>query len=152
MGLSITELNTLLEYIKKYNSFVNMTELREQGRLTPKYVDFRFDTRECDVWEITFRNCVGRKNISANKDYIFRDSKDLPLRQQVYNWLNNKPIADSLDNQVCVCTQCRHIFQPQHFNTLHICPNCHTEGTVRPAMPGDGVMDAFCHKNLGGEA
>lgn len=90
MGLNKEEVQKLLTYIEENNSWRNMYELHKKGRITPKYVTMRFDTRTGDMWAIIFSGCVGGKAKSSTEEIIFRTEQGYDLKTRIYEWLNGK--------------------------------------------------------------
>lgn len=76
------ELIELLEYIKENNSWLNMYDNCMRGNLVYKYVSFQFDTRDCKIWYIKFRQ--------ANEEHEFRTERGYDLKEKVYEFLNKK--------------------------------------------------------------
>jgi hypothetical protein len=87
-GLTPQELKDLLEYIQKNNSWDNMYEIisAHPKRKIIKYVRFSVDTRQGDIWCITFDNLIGAKE----NESTFRTEKDYNLKDKIYEWLNEE--------------------------------------------------------------
>lgn len=81
MGLSPQELMELMLYIQKNNSWAKMYQLHQIGRKTPKYIDFKMDSRTGDIWCVVFRR--GNEEIAR-----FRTENGYNLKERVYEWLD----------------------------------------------------------------
>lgn len=79
------EYATLLEYIKKNNSWNKLYEVTyERHRRAIKYADCIFDSRDGRVWLITFRTVVSGKD---NADTTFRVESQEDIKN-IYKWLD----------------------------------------------------------------
>jgi hypothetical protein len=88
LGLTYDELKELLQYIEDNHSWKNMYELYYENGKTPKiikYVNFGFDTRDCDIWFVKFSNIMEGKE--SEKE--FRTERGYDLKTEIYEWLKS---------------------------------------------------------------
>lgn len=84
-GLSYEELNILLKYIEREHSVKNLHNDNDLNR-TPFYVEFRMDTRTCDIWFVRFHNVINYNDETV----VFRTEEGYSLKHKMYEWLNSK--------------------------------------------------------------
>lgn len=85
-GLTYEELQELLQYIEKNHSWKNMFELnyiQNKKNKIIKYVDFKFDTRDCKIWFVEFYSIIGGNDDTKK----FRTEKNYNLKEEIYKWL-----------------------------------------------------------------
>lgn len=84
--MSPSQLCELLNFIKENNSWgLNMYEINhERNRKSIKYIDFCFDSRDGQIWNINCRSITGE----PDKNFRIECQADL---DKFYKWLN-KPL------------------------------------------------------------
>jgi len=90
LGMTYDELCELLKYIEVNNSWLNMYDIcsKNPKRRIVKYVRFSMDTRESDVWNVTFDNIIG--GYGGKDPVTFRTEMGYSLKERVYKWLNEE--------------------------------------------------------------
>ena len=87
--MSCKEFFELLKYIEENHSWKNMFEnqcIKNRNVKVIKYVNFDFDTRDSQIWQVTFRQVMPGKNKT------FREMNDNNLKEEIYNWLKEEVV------------------------------------------------------------
>lgn len=88
-GLNQEEVNELVEYIRKNNSWYNLYHVHNSGRKAIKYYTFTYDTRTNEVWKVDFYEISGRGVCYKSDDHvIFRTEPNTNLKERIYQWLD----------------------------------------------------------------
>ena len=82
-GLTIAEMQELLEYIRENNGLENPSNALKARRKIVKYVDFGFDSRTGTIWRVQLHQSFG------STVACFRTERDYNLKEAVYNWLDD---------------------------------------------------------------
>lgn len=84
--MDFNELIELLQYIEKHHSWKTIFARHCEGdepRTLIKYVNFDFDTRDCKIWRVSFRNVAG---IEGNEISFKCGSNGTGLKEKIDNW------------------------------------------------------------------
>lgn len=91
MGLSSKDMMELMQYINKRNGWNNLYDNHQDNRKTPKYVKFEMDTRDGDIWKVTFTQVCGGNGTDKNKaEFTFTSNDEGDFKENIYNWLNKE--------------------------------------------------------------
>ncbi|MGL5767126.1 MAG: hypothetical protein ACRCX8_15945 [Sarcina sp.] len=91
MGITALELKELMDYIQENNGWNKLYQNHKRGRKTPKYINFRMDTRTGDIWLVEFSGVVGG-GVNSKEVFTFRTENGYSLKEKVYEWLNEEEI------------------------------------------------------------
>lgn len=101
-GLTLEELNTILQFIEKHHKFGGYIPQRErivERSLHIKYIDFSFDMRDNQIWSVNFRSVWFRTNVfnainPPPKGFPYDNLFDWIMGYLSEEWYDEKIIAE----------------------------------------------------------